>query len=119
MSIIGKTKTNKAFTLIEIMLVVIIIGIILAMATPNFSKGYSRFLLNKTADDLLGVSRWAQAMAIGQERIYALSFSNDHRSYRLMRMPVNDGSSDQNNFETLAGTLGQMHKIAGVIHLNA
>ena len=78
-------KANKAFTLVEILLVVIIIGIVLALAAPNFSKGYSRFQLNKTADDLLSVSRWAQAMAIGQERVFALSFSNDRRSYGLVR----------------------------------
>ncbi len=97
---------------------VIIIGIVLALAAPNFSKGYSRFQLNKTADDLLSVSRWAQAMAIGQERIYALSFSDDRRSYGLVRAKVNEASDDQDNFEPVKGTLGRMHTIPDTIRLD-
>src|ERR1700685_1847037 len=116
MSTIGKMKANNAFTLIEMLLVVIIIGIILALAAPNFSKGYSRFQLNKTADDLLNCSRWAQAMAIGQGRIYALSFSNDRRSYNLTRAKLvlenevienTDGTADQKSFEPVNGALGR------------
>ena len=128
---IGETKLNKAFTLIEILLVIIIVGIVLALAAPNFSSGYSHFQLNKTADDLLSVSRWAQAMAVGQERVYALSFSEDRHSYSLVRTKVslqndgtgnidqiNDGSNDQDTFEPVNGTLGRMHTIPDTIHLD-
>jgi prepilin-type N-terminal cleavage/methylation domain-containing protein len=109
MSTIGKMKANNAFTLIEILLVVIIIGIVLALAAPNFSKGFARFQLNKTADDLLSCSRWAQAMAIGQGRIYALTFSNGLISYRL--------TVDQGSFSPVNGTLGRMHPIPDSIRL--
>ena len=124
---IGETKLNKAFTLIEILLVVIIVGIVLGLAAPNFSSGYSHFQLNKTADDLLSVSRWAQAMAVGQERTYALSFSDDRHSYILVRTKIplqNEGtgniddSNDQDTFEPVNGTLGRMHTIPDTIHLD-
>jgi prepilin-type N-terminal cleavage/methylation domain-containing protein len=111
MSTIGKQKASNAFTLIEILLVVIIIGIVTALSVPNFSKGFSRFQLKKTADDLLSVSRWAQAMAIGQERIYALTFTDDHRSYELVRS-VNE------TFEPVNGSLGRMHPIPDSIDLD-
>lgn len=115
---IGKMKVNKAFTLVEILLVILIVGIVLALAAPNFSKGYSRIQLNKTADDLLSVSRWAQAMAIGQERVYALSFSGDRRSYGLVRVKADDESEIQDSFEPVQGALGRMHKIPDVIRLD-
>ena len=124
---IGETKLNKAFTLIEILLVVIIVGIVLGLAAPNFSSGYSHFQLNKTADDLLSVSRWAQAMAVGQERAYALSFSDDRHSYSLVRSKVgndqinaqiNDDPNNQDTFEPVNGTLGRMHTIPDTIHLD-
>jgi len=123
MSLIGKMKINKAFTLIEIMLVVIVIGIILVLAAPNFSKGYSRFELNKTADDLLSVSRWAQAMAIGKAQIYAVSFSDDRHSYDLTQEEINeennDAPSDQDNFKPVKGALGRMHLIPQAIRLDS
>ena len=134
-SLIGGTKKNNAFTLVEILLVIIIVGIVLALAAPNFSKGYSRFQLNKMADDLLNCSRWAQAMAIGQERVYALSFSEDRRSYNLVRAKVflqneetgnieqvngeiNDDPNGQDSFEPVNGNLGRMHTIPDIIHLD-
>ena len=126
MSTIGGTKQNNGFTLIEILLVIIIIGIVLGLAVPNFSKGYSRFQLDKTADDLLECSRWAQAMAIGQERAYALSFSEDHRSYGLVRAKINDEINgqinedlDQDSFEPVKGALGRMHTIPAAVTLDA
>jgi prepilin-type N-terminal cleavage/methylation domain-containing protein len=112
-------KPSNAFTLIEILLVVIIIGIVLALSAPNFSKAYSRFQLDKTADDLLNCSRWAQAMAIGQERTIALSFSHDHRSYDLTRIQVNEESDDPQSFEPVIGPLGRMHQIPEGIGLDA
>jgi prepilin-type N-terminal cleavage/methylation domain-containing protein len=114
---IGEPNKNNAFTLVEILLVVTILGIVLALAAPNFSKEYSRFQLNKTADDLLMCSRWAQAMAIGQERIYALSFSEDRRSYGLVRATITEETDDQNNFEPVKGALGRMHQLPDAIRL--
>lgn len=110
-------KKNKAFTLIEILLVVVIFGIILALAVPNFSQSYSRFQLNKTADDLLGVSRWAQAMAIGQESTYALAFSDDYRSYNLVRATVNDQTGNVDDFKPVPGSLGRMHAVPDDLQL--
>ena len=117
MSIIGKTKVNKAFTLVEILLVIVVIGIILGLALPNFSNGYSRLQLNKTADDLLSISRWAQAMAISQERTYVLTFSADRYSYKLIRTKLSEGADDQDSFEPVQGGLGRMHKIPDAIYL--
>ncbi|MBF0503698.1 MAG: prepilin-type N-terminal cleavage/methylation domain-containing protein [Candidatus Omnitrophica bacterium] len=120
-------RVNKAFSLVEMLLAVIIVGIILALAVPNFSSGYARFQLNKTADDLLGISRWAQAMAIGQERIYVLSFSNDRRSYSLVCAKAalqNDETwniekeSYPDSFEPVKGALGRMHIIPDGVNLD-
>jgi len=108
-------KASNAFTLIEILLAVIIIGIISALAAPNLSNGYARFELNKTADDLLNCSRWAQAMAIGQQRIYAISFSHDRHSYNLAR---NTDPDDQESFTPVNGSLGRKHPIPETISLD-
>jgi len=115
---IGETKLNNAFTLIEIILAVVIIGIVLAFAVPNFSKMYSRFQLNKTTDDLLSLSRWAQAMAIGQERAYLLSFSEDRRSYDLLRQTINEDADNQETFDPVKGSLGRKHTLPESVTLD-
>ena len=115
---IGRTKANKAFTLVEILLVIVIAGIILALAAPNFSQGYSRFQLKGITDDLLGISRWAQAMAIGQGRIYALTFSGDRRFYGLVRTQVSEDGGGQVSFGPVNGLLGRMHKVPDTIRLD-
>lgn len=116
---IGEVKGNRAFSLIEILLVIVIAGVVLALAAPNFSKGYSRLQLDQTADDLLRVSRWAQAMAIGQGRTYALFFERDRRSYRLVRVKSEDESGGQDDFEPVKGSLGRMHQVPEAIRLDS
>jgi len=116
---IGEAKGNNAFSLIEILLVVVIIGIVIALASPNFSKGYSRFQIKQTADDLLSISRWAQAMAIGQEQTYALTFSADRHSYGLTREKSSLAPNDQNTFEPIQGALGKNHQIPDSIQLDS
>jgi prepilin-type N-terminal cleavage/methylation domain-containing protein len=113
---IGEMKGNKAFSLIEIVLVVAITGIILGLAVPNFYKAYSGFQLNKAADDLFSVSRWAQAMAIGQQCTYALSFSRDRRSYGLERV-IESSASGQSGFESVKGSLGRRHMVPEAVNL--
>lgn len=115
---IGVTKASKGFSLIELSLVIIIIGIALALAVPNFSKGYDRFLLNNTADDLLRMSRWAQAMAIGQGRIYALFFSHGQHAYAIRRARTNE-MDDQDSFEPVKGMIGHEHELALGIELDS
>ena len=114
----GAMKANKGFSLIEIILVLIIAGIILAISVPNFSKQYSRFQLTQAVDDWLSISRWAQAMAIGQQRIYSISFSKDHRSYCLMREKLNKNNENLVDVESVNGLLGRKHFLAKALKLN-
>lgn len=110
-------RPRKGFTLIEIMTVVIIIGIVCALAAPNFGKGYSRFQLDKTTDDLINVSRWAQAMAIGQGRIYALYFSVDRHAYGIQYAKDAVDPDDRSVFEPVPGPLGHMHLVPDAVHI--
>lgn len=110
---------NKAFTLLEILLVIIVIGVILGLAAPNFTKGFSRFELDETSEDILSTSRWAQAMAISQQRIYALAFTEDRRSYNLVLAKTDADTGAQDGYEPLKSSLGRLHKISDSIKLRS
>ncbi|MDE2028925.1 MAG: prepilin-type N-terminal cleavage/methylation domain-containing protein [Candidatus Omnitrophica bacterium] len=110
-------KKNKAFTLIEVLLVLVLMGIILGIAAPNFSKGYSDFQLKRTVDDLMDISRWAQAMAVSRGHSLALVFSEDRRSYDVQQVLVNEETSEESGFKAVPGPLGRKHYIPGSVNL--
>ena len=67
-------KTNKGFTLIELLVVVLIIGILAAMAMPQYFKAVERSRMTE-ADTLLGSIAQAQRRKFLQRN----SFSTDYR----------------------------------------
>ncbi len=115
---IGAPKANSGLTLVELLLVIIVLGIVLALSAPNFSKGYAHFQLNQTADDLLHISRWAQAMAIGQQRAYALRFAEDGRAYKLMRAKEGQAEDEEDSFEPVNGSLGRPHPVPEAVRVD-
>ena len=58
---ISRTGINEkfGFTLVEILLVLLIIGIIAGLSIPNVSRTYTTFLLNRTTNDLSSLIRYA------------------------------------------------------------
>ena len=94
-------------------------GIIAGLAVPNFSHGYSRFQMDQTAEDLLNISRWTQAMAIGQQHVFALSFSGDRRSYRVERALDEFAQEDAGGFGPVRGNLGRSHAVPDAVHLSS
>ena len=68
---------------------------------------------------MLGAARWAQAMAIGQQRVYALTFSEDRHFYGLTRAVVNEEADTQDNsFEPVPGHLGRRHAVPDAVHVD-
>ena len=70
-------NNNKAFTLIEMLLVLIILSVIVGLTVPNFGKSVNTFELKKTANDIVYLVRWAQSRAINENVNYQLAFLND------------------------------------------
>lgn len=57
-------KRDRAFTLIEIMIVVAIMGIILATGIPAFTRMYQKEGMRKATSDMLDACKEARAQAI-------------------------------------------------------
>jgi type II secretion system protein H len=71
MSTHSRTKTRRAFTLVELMVVIALIGIMTAMIIPQLAGTYEDALLRSTSRDLVN--------AFGLAYSRAVSFNQPHR----------------------------------------
>ena len=63
-----QVKSDRGFTLIELMVVLVVIGVIAAIAAPNFLGLLSRYRLDGALQQLLGAVNETQRLAMSQGR---------------------------------------------------
>jgi prepilin-type N-terminal cleavage/methylation domain-containing protein len=69
----GRRHLRPAFTLIELILVMVIICVALARAAPSL-RGWNRGTqLRNAGDDFLATARWARAQAVADAKVYRLN----------------------------------------------
>lgn len=84
-----KTKSSKGFTLIELVIVAVAIGIISAIALPRFGKVMTRLKLKTTARNVTSILRLARSNAVSQKRPFGVYFDVNSRQYVLFEDKVN------------------------------
>lgn len=86
-----KILTRKSFTLLELLVVVVIVGLVAAFAVPSYSKSFDR-TKRKGAENNLRVIWAAQAAYAGANGVYYLSvvLSDVNTNLGLNILP-NDG----------------------------
>ena len=90
---VGKMKTNKGFSLIELMIVIAIIGIVIAIASPSFYKYRQNTNLKEATRDLAGdISYWKQT-AVAENARYRMVFNQAANTYTIQKEnPANSGA---------------------------
>lgn len=93
-------RRQSGFTLLETILVLVMVTLLLALASPSL-RGWGRGAkLRSAADELVAVTGLARAQAVASARVHRLTVDADGRSYRLW---VVDGSQQS----PLAGEWGR------------
>lgn len=85
---------RRAFTLIEVMVVVIIIGVLSAMILPNFGPQRDNAQLRAESERLLAAMRFAQTYATGHQIECRLLFKETDEDAIAYRVEIPDDDSE-------------------------
>lgn len=109
---------QAGFTLIEILIVVMILGVIAGLAVPNFSNLNTQVQLKETAKNISYLMRYAQGRAITKGKTQELTFDAGNFQYQLNEA-VSEGTQREGEgiFNPIAGRLGRTFDIPKEITL--
>lgn len=83
------SNNNSGFTLIEVVIVIIMIGLMVALSLPDFNKTISRYNLDSSARGLASDIRSLQQSAIKNESAgFKIMFNTSTDSYYLINTDV-------------------------------
>jgi prepilin-type N-terminal cleavage/methylation domain-containing protein len=97
-----KRSAKRAFTLIEIMVVVAIMGIIMAAGVPTLWKALHKEGFRKTVSDVVDVCNSARARAILQGRVTEVVFHPQERTCEVQGGAVGGGWAHTATFDDSA-----------------
>lgn len=86
-------ENESGFTLMELMLVVVIMGIVAAIAIPGFMGFLPGMRVNGAARQVMGDLMDARMEAVKQNNKFKVFFLNDHE-YKILDDDDNDGIDD-------------------------
>ncbi|MBI5266686.1 MAG: prepilin-type N-terminal cleavage/methylation domain-containing protein [candidate division Zixibacteria bacterium] len=87
-----KSRTSGGFTLVELMITVVIIGIVTGMAVPKFNVTVDRMKMRSGVGRLTSDLRLARSMAISNKDQYGLLFDMSKRTITLFRDKISPAS---------------------------
>lgn len=89
-------RSSKGFTIIEMMIVIAIIGILAAIAIPNFISWLPNYRLGSAARDVLSTMQLARLRAVRENANVVISFDTGNDSYRAF-VDNGEGGGTRNN----------------------
>jgi type II secretion system protein H len=94
-------ENHEGFTLVELLVVMLLVGLLTALAFPSLTRGISTLKLRTSSREIAATLRLARSKAIAEQQIYWVSFdmeknqielsSNDHQFRKSFELPQDIG----------------------------
>ncbi|MDD3374464.1 MAG: prepilin-type N-terminal cleavage/methylation domain-containing protein [Candidatus Omnitrophica bacterium] len=111
---------KKAFTLIELLMVLVLVALIAGLALPNLLKGRTYIELKQTAKDMARVMQYAQQRSVIDNREYQMQIDSSENRYWLMAEVLSDDViMIEKEFEKIPGRMGKVLTIPEKIEVQA
>ena len=98
----------KAFTLLELILIMIILCTVLAMAAPSLRGFFTSRQLNDMTEQILAMTRYAKVQAVFESRYHRVNFDPYQRLYWI-------SSRRESLYERLDNNFGNLYSIPAEI----
>lgn len=85
----GSRRSSGGFTMLEMMIIVVIIGIAAALAAPTFFSAGPRIKARTEARNILNMARLARSKAISDGAQYGVYLDTGNRQYLLFKNTSN------------------------------
>lgn len=87
-----RTRNKSGFTIIEILIVTVVIGLIAALAVPEFAGAIQKIRFHSASSDVVSALRLARSSAIAKQAQYGVDINMETRSITVFRDMVNRGN---------------------------
>lgn len=110
----SNSKRRRAFTLIELMVVVVLIGVMAAMIIPEMKGSFEDTLLRSTSRDLINVFDLASSRAVSFDQTCRVQLDTQNGRY-LVEREVRDGTrEDYIPLKDVSGAEGKLDSRIGI-----
>jgi type II secretion system protein H len=86
---------NKGFSLIELMVVLILLGISIALVTPSLSRFSRTVELKGAAKKISGILRYCRSEAVNKGQVYQVLFDSSVREVRVQSMELKEEKDEK------------------------
>ncbi len=111
----AKLRSARGFTLIEIMTMLVIVGILAAVAAPRFQTVFEKTRFRSANRDMISTLRLARSMAITDKQQYGVHFSYANHTVTIFKDSINptgyifDGSDPVIRVDTIADEFANVY----------